>query len=168
MAVSRLVSAEDHVVILDYGQFYLLSYVDPDTGDELPEVSEVVDQAIASDGIAQIPGLLVVLSPHQANFKTPLRIEVWDGPPPGDAAEWPEAFEAHLDVAHDGLSYHSPAISAVRLGVRPGAYHALITGRGFVAHGWPGSTTPGDSWRIRLWPSPGPLAPRRLRAWHSM
>lgn len=95
----------------------------------------------------------------------PLRIEVWDGPAPDDTAEWPEAFEAHLEVDEDGLTYESPTDEQVHLRVPFGGYHALITGRGFVAHDWPGSTTPGDNWRIRLWPSTGPQAPRRLSAW---
>jgi hypothetical protein len=109
-----------------------------------------------------------VLSPHQNNFEMPLRVEVWDSAPPDDVAEWPEAFEAHLDVAEDGLIYDSPPggnVHQVPLRVPPGGYHSVITGRGFVAHGWPGSSTPGDNWRIRLWPSTGPQAPRRLSAW---
>jgi 8-oxo-dGTP pyrophosphatase MutT (NUDIX family) len=123
--------------------------------------------AIDADGIAQVPGTLVVLSPHQNNFEMPLRVEVWDGPPPDDTAEWPEAFEAHLEIDPHGLSYNSPTMTTVSLGVPPGRYHTLITGRGFVAHGWPGSTTPGDSWRLRLWPSASPQPPRRLSAWHA-
>jgi hypothetical protein len=128
---------------------------------------ELVVQAIDSDGIAQVPGLLLVLCPRQYNFEMSLRVEVWDSPPADDAAEWPEAFEAHLDVTEDGLIYDSPpgGVNQVPLRVPPGGYHALITGRGFVTHSSPGSTTPGDSWRIRLWPSTGPRAPRRLSAW---
>jgi hypothetical protein len=111
-----LISAEEFIARLDYGQFYLQTYFDPEDD-------------------------------------------------PDDAAEWPEAFEAHLDVDHHGLSYDSPTMGTFSLGVPPGAYHALIAGQGFIAHGWPGSTTPGDRWRIRLWPSSGPEVPRRLRAW---
>jgi hypothetical protein len=33
-----------------------------------------------------------------------------------------------------------------------------ITGRGFLNYGWPGSTTPGDEWRLQLWPGRGPDA----------
>jgi hypothetical protein len=136
--------------------------------DEPIDYYEMVVRAIESDGIAQVPGLLLVLSPHQNNFEMSLRVEVWDGPPPDEAAGWPEAFEAHLDVDEGGLIYDSPPggnVHQVALRVPAGGYHALITGRGFVAHGWPGSTTPGDSWRIRLWPSTGPQAPRRVSAW---
>ena len=31
--------------------------------------------------------------------------------------------------------------------------------------GWPGSTTPGDEWRLQLWSASDPIRPRRLRAW---
>jgi hypothetical protein len=181
MAGSGLLTAHDYIVRLDYGQFWLSSCLCPEEDyplDDLPELamdelSDLLQKAHEGDGIAQLPveysfsGTLLVLSPHQANFEMPLRVEVWDGLPPDDMAEWPEAFEAHLDVDPHGLRYDSPTMGTVRLGVPPSAYHMLITGRGFVAHGWPGSATPGDSWRIRLWPSTGPQAPRRLSAWHA-
>lgn len=160
--------AEDHVVWLDYGQFYLTWETDlPFDEDELPGSGLAVDLAIDADGIAQVTGMIVVLSPHQNNFAMPLRVEAWDSPPPDDTPQWPEAFEAHLDVPDDGLSYSSPTVDTVSLGVPAGRYHLLVTGRGFVAHGWPGSTKPGDDWRIRLWPSDGPPAPRRLSAWRA-
>jgi hypothetical protein len=140
-----LLYAQDLVVGLDYGQSYLYTYHEPDADfEDDPAINVMVDRAIDAGGIAQARGVL----------------EAWDGPPPDDAAEWPEAFEAHLDVEdYGGLAYDSPAEHFAQLDVLPSAYHALITGRGFVAHGWPGSTTPGDSWRIRLWPSAGPQAP---------
>lgn len=169
MAGSLLLSAQNFVASLDYGQFYLNTYLDPedDPDDEVPDIGELVDMAIDAGGIAQAPGTLVILSPHQANSEMPLRVEIWDAPPPDDAAEWPEAFEAHLDVDHHGLSYDSPTMGSFSLGVPPGAYHALIAGQGFIAHGWTGSATPGDRWRIRLWPSSGPEVPRRLRVWRA-
>jgi hypothetical protein len=169
VAGSRLVGAQDFVVALDYGQFYLRTYSGPDadSDDEFPDISQLVGKAIEADGIAQAHGTLVVLSPHQNNFERPLRAEVWDRPPPDDAAGWPEALEAHLDITDRGLVYDSPTTRAVSLDVPSGAYCALITGRGFVAHGWPGPATPGDDWRIRLWPSAGPQSPRRLSAWQS-
>lgn len=161
MVGSGLLYARDLIVSLDYGQFYLYPYLDPDADleDDFPDMDEIVQLAIGAGGIAQNPEALVVLSPHQMNFKMPLRVEVWDGPPPGDPAEWPEAFEAHLDVGNRGLAYDSPVEHFAELGVPPGAYHALITGRGFVAHGSTGSMTPGDSWWIQLWPSAGPQGP---------
>jgi hypothetical protein len=38
-------------------------------------------------------------------------------------------------------------------------------GRGFVARGWPGSTTPGDQWRIQLWPGTAGAPPRQVKRW---
>lgn len=180
VADSELLTSLDYIVPYDHGQFWLCSClcVEEDYPLDvvaLPDYDEMASldyREIQDEGIWQIPveysfsGMLVVLSPHQNNFEMPLRVEVWDGPPPDDITDWPEAFEAHLEVDPHGLYYSSTTGGSARLGVPPGGYHALITGRGFVAHGWPGSTTPGDSWRIRLWPSPGPQAPRRLSAWH--
>jgi hypothetical protein len=155
MSSAELSSSEDLVVGLDHGQFYLR------TSEEDPELA--VDLLGDDEGIAQQGGLVVVESPHQNNFEMPLRLEVWTGQPDDDLDDWEEAFEVHLDVGGDGLMYESPTLNVVSLSVPPGSYHAIISGRGFVGHGWPGSTTPGDSWRIRLWPSAGPGRPRRLR-----
>jgi hypothetical protein len=55
----------------------------------------------------------------------------------------------------------------VTIPVPSGRYAARITGRGFVNHGWPGSTTSGDEWRLQLWPAAGPIPPRRVRSWMS-
>ena len=179
MAGSRRLAAHDYVVALDYHQFWLYSCLCPEEDYSLPDLPEVrrdelddlLDRAHKGDGIAQVPveytfsGTLLVVCPHQTNFQMPLRIEVWDGPPPDDTADWPEAFEAHLDVDPHGLYYTSPLMSAVRLDVPPGGYHAVITGRGFIARGNTGVPHPPDSWRIRVWPSAGPRAARRLSAW---
>lgn len=153
-----MVQCEALLVALDYGQFYL------NTADNDPELPvTLLEQAQDGDGIAQTDGLVVVESPHQNNFAMPLTVEVWDAQPADDLDQWQEAFEAHLDVT-DKLVYESPTVDVSEIDVPPGSYHALITGRGFVAHGWPGDTEPGDEWRVRLWPSTGPETARRLRA----
>lgn len=157
---AQLVQRQDLIVELDYGQFYLhTAEVDPEL------VPEVLERALDGDGIAESDGVLVVESPHQNNFEMPLVVEVWDGPTTDDLPEWQEAFEAHLEVGHSGLLYGSPTMDSVEIDVPLGLYHALITGRGFVARGWPGSTEPGDEWRIRLWPSREVIAPRRVKQW---
>lgn len=54
-------------------------------------------------------------------------------------------------------------MSPTAIDIPSGSYHAVITGRGFVGEGWPGATTPGDQWRIQLWPDAGPPSAVRLR-----
>lgn len=148
------------MVALDYGQFYL------HTREDEPELAVTLfEQAQDGDGIAQADGLLVVESPHQNNFEMPLGVEIWDARPDDDLPEWEEVFEAHLDVGEAGLTFESPTVDLTDIEVGPGSYHVLITGRGFVSRGWPGSTEPGDQWRIRLWPSDTQLPPRRLKRW---
>jgi hypothetical protein len=56
-------------------------------------------------------------------------------------------------------------LSGANLEVPPGAYAIRIAGRGFVNFGWPGSTEPGDQWRIQLWPHQQTITPKQLRAW---
>lgn len=152
-------TAFDLVVALDYGQFHLVSKFDPPPAPE--DEIDAVRRAIDGDGIAQCAGLLVVLSPHQNNFEMPFRIELWPTPPPDDAEQWQEAHEAPLDVDDGGIAYTSPTGDVVDLPIPPGSYQARITGRGFV--GWPGSTTPGDEWRLQLWASAERTGPRRVK-----
>lgn len=155
---AELIDRVDLVVGLDHGQFYLHTLeINPDLAATLLEQ--------ARDGIAQADGLLVVESPHQNNFAMPLTVEIWDARPTDDLSEWDEAFEARLEVGPTGLVYESPTADLTKIDVSPGSYHALITGRGFVSRGWPGSTEPDDHWRIRLWPSHARLSPRRLKRW---
>ncbi|HEY3714981.1 MAG TPA: hypothetical protein VGL39_10680 [Jatrophihabitantaceae bacterium] len=131
----------DLVVGLDYGQFYL--YPSPPEHD-FADVPNVVDRAIGDDGIAQAGTFLVVLSPHQNNFELALRVEVLAGEPADDLDDWSEAFLATVVAGDDGLVYESPTLHHVPIPVPAGTYLARITGRGFVARGWPGSTTAGD------------------------
>jgi hypothetical protein len=158
----EVLEAYNLILALDYGQFWIA------TGpiDELDPMDPLT-RAIEGDGIAQEGPLTTVLSPHQNNFEMPLRVEVWSTQPPNDLGDWPEAFELHLDIDEDGLYIDSPTASGHRVPVSPGSYRALITGRNFVAHGWPGSTTPGDDWRIQLWPAEDAVSPRRLSGWRA-
>lgn len=133
IADSRLLTAHDYIVALDDGQFWLSSCLCPEEDyplDDLPELAwdelgDLLQEATQGDGIAQIPveftfsGTLLVLSPHQNNFEMPLRVEVWE-PAPDDIAEWPEAFETHLDVDPHRLKYGSTTMSTARLDVPPG------------------------------------------------
>jgi hypothetical protein len=166
--VVRPVQVFDLTVALEYAIFYL-------SGDPLPDaaagaLSRVVDEAVAGQGIASTAGneYVVVLSPHQNNFAMPLRVEVWPGEPPDDLDQWQEAFRTGLVVGVGGLVFESPTTETRIVPVPSGRYAVRITGRGFVRRGWPGSTTPGDEWRLQLWPALGPIRPRRLRAWRGL
>ncbi len=158
---AHLIDAHDVVVAMDYGQFDLWTdYWSDDLNTEA-----LLQQAIKGDHIAQERHCLVITCPHQNNFEMALRLERWSGPAENDLQDWQEAYEAHLSVNEYGLYYQSPTLEGTPLPVPSGEYHALITGRGFITRGWPGSTAPGDEWRIRLWPSTGPASARQLLAW---
>ena len=64
-----------------------------------------------------------------------------------------------------GVVYMSAAHTFVDLDVPPGNYQVRIVGRGFINYGWPGSTTPGDTWRIQFWPSKDVIEPKRIAHW---
>jgi hypothetical protein len=152
----------DLVVELDYGVFALQGDSEVDTDGHVT----LTDEATAGPGIATDGRSVVVLSPHQNNFSMPLRVEVRDSPAPDDLSHWEEAFEASLEVGPDGeLLYVSPTTHPHTVFVPAGRYRMRIAGRGFVARGWPGSTRPGDQWRIQLWPSEETAAPRQVKTW---
>ena len=154
------------IVGLDYGQFYLIGQRVQHTTGEDP-ILQLVDTAVKGTGIASSDGneLVVVMSPHQNNFAMGLRFELWTVQPPDDLDEWQEAFLTGLAVGEEGLAYESPTLPGETIPVPPGRYGAWIAGRGFVNVGWPGSTMPGDVWRVQLWPASGPIPARRLRSW---
>src|ERR1700722_3144073 len=116
LVVASRVWVEERIVRQDYGQFSLSGFYDQE---EVPEFDEmdVLHAALEGDGIAQHGDYLVILSPHQTNFEMPLAIEVWDEQPAGEEAdevEWPEAFEADLNIGLTGsLCYSSPTMDAV-------------------------------------------------------
>ncbi|MBL7517388.1 hypothetical protein I6A84_04430 [Frankia sp. CNm7] len=161
-AVSMLEHVQVATAMYDHGQFYL--YTNVWDGVDYPGV---VDRAIEAGGIAQDGPLLVVLSSHQCNFAVTLRVEQWSAQPPDDLDDWQEVFAASIDVDAFGLLYESTtSVQNLRLEALPGRYAVRISGRGFVQRGWPGSTTPGDEWRVQLWPQEGDRQePARLKAW---
>jgi hypothetical protein len=145
---------------MDYGQFFLCgSY--QESGDYMAYLEE----ALGGEGIAGNGSAVVVCSPHQNNFEMSFRVEVWDRRPPDDQSEWEEIFSCGLMVDDQSLRYESPTMPQVVFEVPDGTYSLLICGRGFVNHGWPGSTTPGDVWRLQLWPSVDRPVPARVKAW---
>jgi hypothetical protein len=150
----------DLTVGMDYGSFVLRGSAEAmeDADDEA-----LFDVATAGDGVAADGSTILVLCRHQNNFAMPLRVEVWDREPDDDVVGWDDAFEAGLEVGADGeLWYESPTLPPVHCVVPPGTYRVRVAGRGIHTAGWPGSTTPGDSWRVQLWPATGPVAARRI------
>lgn len=154
---------------MDYGQFYLFGgarMLPP--GADTPSVEEaddewqqVLDSAYASQTIAGDGYNLVVISPHQNNFDMHITVEVWEESQPQDLDAWQYVVYGDLEIGEKGeLTFESPTMPPTpAVQVAPGNYRAEISGRGFVSPGWPGSTTPGDAWRVRLWPDALDLLP---------
>ncbi|WP_040780770.1 hypothetical protein [Nocardia pneumoniae] len=148
---ARPVSEETAELFMDYGQFC----VDGGLGDPDSE-TDLLDRALAAHPYASDGLTMVVLSPHQNNFRMPVTVQVWGARPPGDREQWQQVCEARLRVGpEEVLSLSSPTDGAADCSVPEGDYLIEVSGRGFVTYGWPGSTEPGDVWRIRLWPDDG-------------
>lgn len=159
-----LIASHRLSLVMDYGQFYLSGDSSPDSQEDL---EELVEEALSDGTIARNQTSAVVLSPHQNNFDMQMAIEVWDQKPPEDRGDWDQVVDLVLEIDQDGsLQLDSPPGGEPHhVTVDPGRYRVEVCGRGFVALGWPGSTEPGDTWRIRLWPAistTDDLPPRKL------
>jgi hypothetical protein len=162
MTTASLLKSWDLTVGLDRGHFYLQTddpYLKPDFDLDL-----LVRRA-QRDGIAQRWGMVVVRSPHLVNYAMPLRVELLDDRPEDDSPDWQEVFEVDLKVGKNDLTYESPGMSSFTIPIPPGEYHVEISGIGFSTHDRPGSTTPGDRWRLRLWPCDQTHPGRRIKSW---
>ncbi|MFF5225114.1 hypothetical protein [Dactylosporangium sp. NPDC000521] len=159
MTTANLLRVHDRIVTMDHGQFCLVG-IPGGSGDYMTYLEAALIEGIAGDDHA-----VVVCPPHQNNFEMPLRVELWSGPPADDQAAWQEVFRCCLTVGEDGMYYQSSAAEEVTFDVPGGTYTMSICGRGFVNRGWPGTTTPGDLWRIQMWRSIAMSPPARVKAW---
>ena len=148
MSEAELVTAESVLHAMDYGQFTITG-ADP-VADELALLPEAQDHApSAGDGRS-----ILVLSPHQNNFAMNVAVELWSDRPPRDDAAWQQVSVERLTVGADGTArLGSPTMEDTPFSMQAGSYWLEISGRGFVNYGWPGSTEPGDEWRLRFWPA---------------
>ncbi|WP_077040400.1 hypothetical protein [Rhodococcus sp. MTM3W5.2] len=160
MSSASQISVQAVVLAVDYGQFSISGGL----GD-YEDYLELLEQAQAAQPSAGNGNALVVLSPHQNNFEMPISVQVWNGRPPADRDEWQQVSEGRLRVSEAGqIMIASPTTGEVFCGVPEGDYLIEVSGRGFVNYGWPGTTTPGDVWRIRLWPNDG-TEPEPAQMW---
>ncbi|WP_210729898.1 MULTISPECIES: hypothetical protein [unclassified Rhodococcus (in: high G+C Gram-positive bacteria)] len=157
---SETAVSSDHVELtMDHGQFYLRGGLD-DGENEYP----LLKQALASQPAAGDGKTLVILSPHQNNFEMSIDVELFTARPSSDDDQWQQVSEDRLEIGPEGvLQIDSTTMDPVDCAIPPGDYLVQVSGRGFVNYGWPGGTTPGDVWRIRLWPSDGAEARAAIR-----
>lgn len=142
---------------MDYGYFTITGA--DDDSDELA----LLDEAQEAPPSAGDGSVVVVLSPHQNNFAMEVAVELWSNRPPSDLDDWEQVSVEPLLVAGSStIRLDSPTLPSTECPVAEGSYWVEVSGRGFVHHGWPGSTEPGDRWRLRLWPNTGPAShPRK-------
>jgi hypothetical protein len=158
MTPSSRLSRQSLDFAMDYGQFTISGAAVDD--DEV----ELLLAAFASPPSGGTQTMVLVLNPHQNNFAMKVDVETWDARPADDRDDWQQVSEDRLSVDGRGcIVLGSPTLESVDIPVPPGEYVLEVSGRGFVNYGWPGSTKPGDVWRLRLWPAAGDavLPPRR-------
>ncbi|MFH5210146.1 hypothetical protein ACHIPZ_18355 [Antrihabitans sp. NCIMB 15449] len=134
-------------IFMDYGQFYLFG---SHTGDPTLIDRAIDDHLYATDGKN-----IVVISPHQNNFDMEIDVSLWKAAPAPDRDDWQIVVDEYIEIDHNSelRVLTVDGVNTAHFGVAAGHYRVDISGRDFTAEGWPGSTTPGDRWRVRLWPA---------------
>jgi hypothetical protein len=96
--------------------------------------------------------LIDLMTPGQWNFKTPMRVEVWDAEPPADTDNWSHEVDVDLDVPDGRLFFEaSGGGTAISVEMPAGRYRARLSGSGYTATGFAGANGD-DYYRLRLWP----------------
>ncbi|PWD52459.1 hypothetical protein C8046_08625 [Serinibacter arcticus] len=135
------------VMAMDYGQFVI------NGGAMGADSLALLDQAEVAPPSAGDGSQVLVLSPHQNNFAMTVAVERWSSPPPSDVDAWEQVSVEAVEVDGSGAVWlESPTLESTSVAMEAGRYWVEISGRGFVNYGWPGSTEPGDEWRLRFWP----------------
>lgn len=115
--------------------------------------------------IAQGRYTTIVVAPHRDNFDMDLRIEMHDGAPVDDLADWQEIFEATITAGPAGISYQSPTVEGADLPIPAGTCSLRISGRDFLRPEWvdDGSIGYDDRYRFQFWPETQPIEAVRLK-----
>lgn len=150
MSAAQPLSTTTVTLAMDFGQFTLTSGM-PDS-DELA----LLEDALATPPSAGDGQTVLVTSPHQNNFAMAIAIERWAKRPQIDPDGWDQVSVETIALTASTVRLESPTMTGTTFELAEGSYWVEISGRGFVNYGWPGSTTPGDTWRLRFWPNTGP------------
>lgn len=162
MSSAALIARHELTLAIDYGQFWICG---SGFAEEGSDTFELLTDALNAPPSSSDGRTVVVLSPHQNNFATAVTVETWSARPPVDTGDWEQVSEEPLVVGDDGIvRLGSPTLGTIECPASAGDQLVEVSGRGFVNYGWPGSTEPGDVWRLRLWPSLGD-APRPAVLW---
>lgn len=139
-----LVHGTDLTMVMDHSQFYV-------HGGGADSVYELVETALHGDKWASNGRSIVVVTPVEYNFDMPVRIEVWNAPPPVDLADWAIHITAELEVSSNMLQLESTSGEPRSTPIPNGHYFVEIAGRNFPSQLSPEQN---EQWRIRLWPNP--------------
>jgi hypothetical protein len=118
--------------VYDFGQLYLHD-ADRSWSEGYNEYLAALDDARAHDlSVGVSAGVVDLLMPRQDNFSTPLRVEVWETPPPLDEAGWDHVEEFPLAVPSGKLTLSASGGSgdvevAIPAGTFRGGGHGLAS-----------------------------------------
>ncbi|MDP9492354.1 MAG: hypothetical protein M3P42_09200 [Actinomycetota bacterium] len=148
---------QELVVASDYGQIYVgdpegLDETSPQTEEDNSLQRSLDDAHESRRFVGYDGGTVNILTPSQYNWTAPLRLEVFEEPPPLDADGWDHIAEVPLPAPSGKLYFQASGGGTLHeTMISPGIYRARISGRDFVAG--VGEIEGRESWRIQLWPA---------------
>ncbi|WP_146251348.1 hypothetical protein [Nocardia tenerifensis] len=97
------------------------------------------------------------MNPHQYNFEMRVDVELCDRPKHSERAGWQVVIDETTtrDDRGELLISSATSTSDIPISIAPGSYHIEIRGRGLQFADQPDSTSPGDVWRMQVWPADG-------------
>jgi hypothetical protein len=149
---------------IDYGAVCISDQANADdpAGDT---VERALDDAEGPLRVGRADKLVVLTTPVQFNYATPMRVEVWPNEPADDSAGWDHVVDIDLDLPTGQLRFrqNGPADEAVSCEVPPGAYRARLSGRGYEHTNPQGGGL--DDYRVQLWPRESHAEPALVKTW---
>lgn len=151
----------------DYGQIHIYCPGADSSGEEgeIPPLAALDDATSSGRFVGSACGMVVVMTPGQWNFDTPVLFEVWPAEPVADTEQWDHEVDIDLEVPQGELLFDAPpGGSAIAVPLPAGDYRARISGAGFTELGFAGAEG-SDHYRLQLWPRTASTEPRLRKSW---
>jgi hypothetical protein len=151
-------------VQIDYGALCVYDQANQDDPAS-DTVERALDAAEGSLRVGQADKLVVLSTPVQYNYATPMRVEVWADEPADDSAGWDHVVDIDLDLPTGQLRLrpNGPTDEAVSCEVPAGTYRARLAGRGYDHTNPQGGGL--DDYRVQLWPRASDSEPVLVKSW---
>lgn len=148
-----LVQVTELTVGVDFFQVYIFDLASPGADIGNGVLLRALDDANQSGrGIGVSDGLIDVLAPVRFNYEAPMRVEVLDGEPADDIAEWDHVVDLDFDAPSGKVAFLESGETEIEFvcEVPVGRYRSRVSVTGYDHPVLMGGGL--DSYRLQLWP----------------